>query len=236
MTEKHTQSIYRSLTDTDSRRETERYVADILTPQGEIIEVQTGSLYPLVRKIHFYLCATNYRVTVVHPLIACKWLRWIDPASGEVTPWRKSPRRGTVRDVAEDLYWMAPYLAEPRFSIRIPFLEAEETRLRDGWSRDGKRGSHRSELSPRALLGEHVFACPEDYARFFLPDEERLPSPFTAAQYAKTSGIRGRTTYGMLRILSDLGFLSCGEAAGGRARTWERQQNCVKDADGIRHS
>lgn len=223
LTPEHLRGTYRSLTDADTRRAPDYPVADILTPGGEIMEVQTGSLYPLARKIHFYLCATGYRVTVIHPVIVCKWLRWIDPQSGEVTAWRRSPRRGGLRDAAAEIYWMAPYLAEPRFSLRIPLLEAEETRLRDGWSRDGKKGSHRSELVPRGLLEEKVFSCPEDYAEAFLPDEERLPSPFTAAQYARVSGIRGRATYGMLRILSDLDFLLPGEAAKGRARTWERR-------------
>ena len=49
---------------------TSRFVADILTPSGEIIEIQTGELYPLARKISFYMEQTDHTVTLVHPLVA----------------------------------------------------------------------------------------------------------------------------------------------------------------------
>lgn len=203
------------------RRVTDRLVADVLTREGEIIEIQTGSLRPLTQKIHYYLCATDYRVTVVHPVVATRWLRWMDPDSGEVSARRRSPRRGQLLDVARELYYIAPFLAEPRFCLRVPLLEAEEIRLKNGWSRDGKRGSERYSYVPLSLLGEAVLDSPQQYADCFLPSEEQLPSPFTAAEYARASGIRGRATYGLLQILCDLCYLTPA-ARRGRAGTWER--------------
>ena len=41
------------------KRDADRYVADILTDAGEIIEIQTGSFYPLAKKIDFYLRMTD---------------------------------------------------------------------------------------------------------------------------------------------------------------------------------
>ena len=212
---------YGELTDLKTRSARDRYVADVVTSKGDIIEIQTGSLYPLVKKIHFYLCLTDRRVTVVHPVAYRKRVRWVDPRTGEVSKWNRSPKKGSVKDVARELYWMRDYLAEPRFSLCIPLLEMEETRLLDGWGRGGKRGSHRSELRATALCDEVVLSCPQDYADAFLPHESTLPSPFTAAAYAKATGIRGRATYSVLGLLCDLGFLAEGERKG-RAKTWVR--------------
>ncbi len=212
---------YADLTDAATRRECDRYVADILTDEGEIIEIQTGGCYPLIKKLHFYLCATNFDVTVVHPIPAAKYLCWMNPETGEMTSPHKSPKKGSVKDVAKELYWLAPYLAEPRFRLVLPLIDVEEIRLQNGWGNGGKRGSERYDRFPLALREEIVLECPEDYAAYFLPSPEALPAPFTAAEYAKATGIRGRATYALLHILTDLGFLTPA-APRGRAGTWER--------------
>ncbi len=214
---------YVDLTDAATRRERDRYVADILTDEGEIIEIQTGGFYPLIKKLHFYLCATDFDVTVVHPMPAAKYLRWMNPDTGEISAAHKSPKRGKARDVAKELYWLMPYLAEPRFKLVIALIDVEEIRLQNGWGNGGKRGSERYDRFPLALQSEVVFECPEDYAAVFLPPPEVLSAPFTAAEYAKATGIRGKTTYSMLHLLTDLHFLTPA-APRGRAGTWERVQ------------
>ena len=70
-----------------------RFVADVLTPFGEIFEIQTADLYPMRQKLAFYMEQTDFKVTVVHPLIGRKFISWMDPATGEVTTRRRSPLR-----------------------------------------------------------------------------------------------------------------------------------------------
>ena len=154
-----------------------RMVADILT-EGHILEVQTGGFFPLREKIGWYLTHTPCRVTVIHPIPAVKYLSWIDPADGSILSRHKSPKRGRVRDVAKDLYWVSDFIGDPRFSMRILLLEIEEYRLANGWSRDKKRGSNRYERFPTALLGDVTLWTPADYAAYFLPPA--LSSPDTA--------------------------------------------------------
>ncbi len=221
LTDQYLVGAHAELTDAATRRAADRYVADIMTDDAHIIEIQTGGFYPLIKKLHFYLCATNCRVTVVHPVAHVKWLRWMDEGTGELTERRRSPRRGRVRDIAKELYWLAPYLAEPRLTLCIPLIELEETRLLNGWGKNGKRGSTRYDRFPLALCDEVVLSTPADYAAVFLPPDDALPSPFTAAQYAKATGIRGKATYSMLHILSDLGYLIPAEKQG-RAQAWKR--------------
>ena len=158
---------------------------------------------------------------IVHPIAHIKWLRWMDTETGELTERHRSPKKGSVKDIARELYWLLPYLAEQRLTLCLPLLEIEETRLLDGWGNGGKRGSSRYDRFALALCDEIVLSSPEDYAAAFLPPPDRLPSPFTAAGYAKASGLRGKAVYSMLRMLTDLGFLVPAEKRG-RAATWER--------------
>ncbi len=202
----HEQPVGREAPDgTLPAKKPRRVVADILMG-NEILEVQTGGFYPLRDKLAWYLSHTNCRVTVVHPLAAVKYLSWIDPATGDVLSRHRSPKRGRVKDVARELYWLSDFVGNERFSLRLLLLELEEYRMADGWSQDGKRGSNRYERFPTALLGEVTLAAPSDYATYFLPDA-LAAAPFTAAEYAKATAIRGKATYSMLHLLERLSLV-----------------------------
>ncbi len=185
-------------------------VADILigdSHNGDIYEIQTGGFFPLKKKVAWYLSMTGCHVTVVHPIPAVKYLTWLDPRDGQVMSRRRSPRRGQVKDVAGELYWLSDYVGHPRFTLCLLFVDLEEYRLKNGWSRDGKRGSARYERFPTALRGRVELSSASDYANAFLP-ASLSARPFTAAEYQKASGIRGRAAYGMLHLLVRLGVLA----------------------------
>ena len=202
-----------------------RMVADILT-DGQILEVQTGGFFPLREKISWYLSHTPCRVTVVHPIPAVRYLSWIHPEDGSIISRRKSPKRGRVRDVAKELYWLSDFVGNPRFSLRLLLIELEEYRMADGWSRDGKRGSNRYERFPTALLGDVTLSAPADYAAYFLPSA--LASPdfegkypiFTAAEYARLTGIRGKATYSTIHLLERMGMVREDEERVGRSKAY----------------
>lgn len=185
------------------------FVADVLTPAGEIFEIQTAALYPLRRKITFYMQETACRVTVVHPLIAAKTICWMDPATGEVTARRRSPRHDTPLSFLGELKPYLPYLGSPRFAVWLPCVAAEEYRLLDGWARGGKRGSHRYELIPLELTNLFRLAAREDYA-VLLPAD--LPAAFTAKTFGKTAKIGGYALYDALAVFEGLGAIEkCGK-------------------------
>lgn len=213
-----------------------RMVADILR-DGHVMEVQTGGFFPLKPKIAWYLTHTPCRVTVVHPIPAVKYLSWIDPADGSIISRSRSPKRGRVRDVAKELYWLSDFIGNPLLSVRILLLEVEEYRLADGWSKDKKRGSNRYERFPTALLGDVTLTTPADYAEYFLPPALSAPDTagnyptFTAAVYAKATGIRGRATYSMIHLLERLGLVAEQEEKAGRSKTYRvcprREDSCL---------
>ena len=202
-----------------------RMVADILV-DGHILEVQTGGFFPLKEKVAWYLTHTPCRVTVIHPIPAVKYLSWINPEDGSIISRNKSPKRGRVKDVAKELYWVSEFIGDPRFSLRLLLIELEEYRMADGWGRDGKRGSNRYERFPTALLGDVTLTTSADYGAYFLPDFLTIPDQegnypiFTAAEYAKATGIRGRATYGVIHLLEKLGLVGENDEKMGRSKTY----------------
>lgn len=209
-------------------------VADVLV-DGQILEVQTGGFFPLREKVAWYLTHTPCGVTVVHPIPSVRYLSWIDPNDGSIISRRRSPKRGRVRDVAKELYWLSDFIGNPRFSLRLLLMELEEYRMADGWSRDGKRGSNRYERFPTALLGDVTLTSSEDYADYFLPtalaslDGEGKYPLFTAAEYAKLTGIRGKATYSMIHLLERLGLIGETEEKVGRSRGYRvSAERCMK--------
>lgn len=184
----------------DSRHEVPvgSHVADIFDGD-QVIEVQTGGLYPLADKVADLL--DRVPVTVVVPLIRKKWLCWIDPATGERGAFHRSPKTGRAAELLPELYWLRellPPCGRPcPLTVRVLLLDVEEYRVQDGWSRDGKRGSHRADRRPLAVAGEVYIRSRDDLAGL-LP---ALPEPFTAKEFARALGHRGMALSRALRLL-----------------------------------
>jgi len=181
------------------------YVADIVG-EGGIIEIQTGGFQSLRKKLAAFLEIAP--VTVVYPLTHLKWLLWVKPDSGEISARRKSPRVGSYPDAMLELYKLLPLLANPNLRLTLLLIDLEEYRLRDGWSRDKKRGSHRYERIPLALAGRLDLCSPEDWrvpearAAFF---PASLPDPFTTKDYAKAARLNIHAAQTALRVLAHMG-------------------------------
>lgn len=197
-----------------------RFVADILTKNGEIFEVQTGKLYPIRAKIHFYMTETDYHVTLLHPLLREKWICWLNIETGEATARKKSPLHETALHALAQCKPFLPYLGTKRFSICLPALEAEEFRLLDGWGRKGKRGSHRYELIPLALLDTLSLKERTDYVALF-PTDARLNTPFTAKTFGKIAHLKGYDIYNALAVFEGLDVIKK-SGTEGRAALWQK--------------
>ena len=193
------------------------YVADIVGEAG-IIEIQTGNLQSLRKKLAAFLEAAQ--VTVVYPVTRRKCLLWVDPESGEASARRKSPREGNYPDAMFELYKILPLLAHPNLRLCLPLVDLEEYRLRDGWSADKKRGSHRYERIPLALAGQLDLRGPEDWcstetqAAFF---PAGLPAPLTSKDYAKAARLSVSAAQTALRVLAQMGAV---ERQGKRGNLW----------------
>ena len=169
--------------------------ADIFTGT-EIIEIQTRSFDQVRKKLDRFL--PEYPVTVVLPIPSTKWLIWIDEETGELTAPRKSPKKGNEYEAFKELYKIKQYLKKEGLTIVLLFLDMEEYRLLNGWSRDKKKGSTRYDRIPVSIKKEVRFACQQDYA-VLIPDS--LTGEFTCAEFAKAAKINKRQANLVLNIL-----------------------------------
>lgn len=175
-----------------------RAVADIFDGQ-RVTEVQTGSLFPLQKKLPGLL--EHWPVTVVCPLPRRKWICWIDPSTGEQSPPRRSPRTGTPADLLPELVWVREFLSPASFphplTLRILLVDMIEYRVQDGWGSGGKRGAHRADRLPLQIGGEVFVRSPAEGAALCPP----LPDPFTRGDLAKVLGHTGVALSRALKFL-----------------------------------
>jgi len=173
----------------------ENCVADIFTGV-DILEIQTRSFNRMRTKLDRFLPC--YPVTVIYPIAYKKKLFWIDEETGEISAGRMSPLTGSVYHAFPELYRIKMYLKDPNLRIRLTFLNMEEYKLLNGWSKDKKKGSSRFDRIPVSVEKEVEFTCPKDYLQL-IPYE--LEEPFTTAVFAKSVHIRRELAQTVLHIL-----------------------------------
>lgn len=176
----------------------ENYVADIYTGT-EIIEIQSRSFNTMRKKLNAFL--PLYPVTIVYPIPHVKWLAWIDEETGEVSPKRKSPKKGNAYQAFIELYKIRSFLSNENLKFRFDLIDMEEYRLLNGWSRDKKRGSDRYDRIPQRLVEEVCIDRREDYMQFIPYD---IKEPFTTKDFAKSAKIPVHLAQTVLLILYDL--------------------------------
>jgi hypothetical protein len=178
------------------------YVADGISGDGEIIEVQTGSFGPLKEKVRD-LCLQG-EVRIIHPIIMTKYIDVFD-SGGKKQYRRKSPRRGSEWDLFKALLYAPALPLLPKLRIELALVDVLEKRVADGmgsWRRKGQRIAGR-ELA--AWHGSVILDSPEDYRRFIpFAGEEH----FTVTDLMKKTHIprplAGKTLY----VLTKMGVVN----------------------------
>lgn len=180
----------------------ENFVADIYS-DGEIIEIQTRQFNRMRDKLKAFL--PLYPVTIVYPIPREKWLVWIDEESGELSKKRKSPVKGNPYMAFPELYKIKMFLKDPNIRLKLVFMDIEEYRLLNGWSRDRKKGSSRYDRIPTELVEEIDINCIRDYMQF-VPYE--LEGEFTSKEFAKAAHISVSLAQTVLNILYYVGTVT----------------------------
>jgi len=178
------------------------FYADIYGEDG-IIEIQTGNFNKLRKKLSVFLDIT--RVTICYPIAATKFLRWVNIDTGEVSPPRKSPKKGTPYMVFPELYKIKEFLNHPNLCIHIILLDLEEYKLLDGWSQDKKKGATKSDKIPLSISSEVLISNISDYEKL-IPNT--LSGTFTSKDYTKESGLYKSHANTALNVLYSIGALN----------------------------
>ena len=149
---KSLKSLYRIQCGGKSEVKVGPYIADILCPDGGIIEIQTGTLGKLLKKTEFFL-SEKRKIKIVYPLATVKYIETKDIATGKITR-RKSPLKKNIYSVFKEITALVPVLLEKNFTLEV--IEAEITeertkteepvqsknkrrRFKRNWQKTGKR-------------------------------------------------------------------------------------------------
>ncbi len=183
------------------------YVADIVGENG-IIEIQSASFFKMREKLTRFL---EYApVTVVWPCVVNKRLIYIDPETGEMISSRRSGLHRGEYDVFRELYGIRKLMGDPRLSVCIAMLEADEYRPSGRKRGRRRKGANNGvERYPTALIGEIILSSPVDYLQLV---PAGLPEEFTAKDFARSAGVSDDIARMTLAVLIETGIAErCGK-------------------------
>lgn len=125
-------SLHHSLKDvySDGQAQTEvkvgRYRIDVVA-FGELVEIQVSRLSAIRKKVAALL--GEHRVRVVKPLIREKLLVKQETAEGPVISRRRSPKRGSLLDLFDELCAFRGIFPHPQLAVEVVLVDVEEWRL-----------------------------------------------------------------------------------------------------------
>lgn len=155
------------------------YVVDVIQ-NDSIIEIQTGSFTKIRPKIAELL--SRYHVKLVYPIASEKTIVVYDSKKENVLYKRRSPKKGELIDIADEIIHIPGLITHPNFSLEVVLTKEEEIRSADGrgsWRRKGISILDRKLLD---IISRVNFDHARDYL-MLLPDS--TPSAFTNRQLAQ---------------------------------------------------
>ena len=159
------------------------FVVDIV--RGDLlIEIQTGNFASIKRKMH--ALSANHSLRLVYPVARQKWILQLARNNrGNILSRRRSPKRGALEQLFEELVSFPKLTAHPNFSIEVLSVHEEEVRCYER-----KRGWRRREwvIKERRLLnvvGRMTLEEPKDLLGFIPPE---LAVPWTTQDLSEAIG------------------------------------------------
>ena len=192
------------------------YVADVRGSDDVLYEIQTGSFSPLKKKLATLI--ENHKVVLVYPIAAVRYIVKLPTDPDAQATRRKSPKRGDLTHVVEELVSIPTLLNHANFELEVVLIEEDEFRLfdpdrvrrRNGWRVVGR------ELTE--VLGRRRFRCRDD---LFDLIKEPLPEVFTTRELAEAMGQPRSLAQKLAYCLRESGALEiCGKS--GNALCYQR--------------
>ena len=216
--------------------ELEGHIYDILTDNGNVIEIQTQSISKLTEKIKDTL-EKGHECKIVHPLVIKKEILLQDK-DGTKLSLRKSPKKNSVYDIFRELTGIYPLLSDKKLSIEILFIEMTEIRTQtehpvqsENKRRRFKKDWIKTDKKLKEILDSKILSGTKSYAEL-LP--KKLPPKFTVKDIenllkenknlpksaAKNASI-------MIWVLSRMNIIIC-TGKKGRTKTYRLSEQLVQ--------
>lgn len=178
------------------------FVIDIVRGK-QLIEIQTGNFGGMKQKLLTLI--EHHPVRLVYPIAQEKWIVRVEADGHTRIGRRKSPKRGRLEHLFDQLVSFPEFIAHPNFEIEVLFVQAEQILCNDGqgsWRR--KRWSvHDHRLLD--VMGKVKLGSPADFSLLLV---DALPRPFTNRELADTLKLPRRLAQKMTYCLRKMGVIS----------------------------
>jgi hypothetical protein len=174
------------------------FVIDIM--RGDLlIEIQTANFSAIKTKLQHLL--NQHKVRLVYPIPKEKWITHKSRTSEETFGRRKSPKRGCLTDVFNELIRIPSLFSNSNLSIEVLMIEEEETWRNDGKGSWRRKGASIEDRKLIRVLETKIFENKTDFLNFLPKD---LPDPFSNRNLAEHLGIHinqsRKITYSLRKI------------------------------------
>jgi len=188
----------------------DRFIVDIV--RGDLlIEIQTRNFAAIRRKLEKLV--VHHPVRLVYPIPSEKWIVKLAGQENSPVNRRKSPKRGALEHVFDELVSLPKLLLNPNFSVELLLIHEEEVRRYDSTRAWRRRGWVTYERRLLGVIGQRILEAPTGM-RTFIPSA--LAQPFTASDLATAMAIPRRLAQKMVYCLRLMG---CIAPAGKRANS-----------------
>ena len=187
------------------------YVVDIRR-RDLLIEVQTGGFASIRPKLEALVA--RWPVHLLYPIPRERWIVKVDSEDGRRLSRRKSPKRGSLYDLFDELVRIPHLAGHPNLTLLAVMIQEEQLRCDDGrgsWRRKGVSIVDRRLLE---VVEVATLRAQGDYAAL-LPGE--LARPFTNWELATCAKMPIRQARRMTYCLRKMGTL---RRLGKRGREW----------------
>ena len=177
------------------------YVVD-LVKDDLLVEIQTSNFSSIKNKL-VNLTQRN-RLKLVYPIAGEKWIVKLPEISGGKEKKRKSPKRGRMVDVFNDLVYIPHLITVENFMLEILLTYEEEVRRYIGKGRWRNQGWAVVERRLIGVIDRYEISNPNDLMRL-IPSQ--LPQQFTTLELAETMDIPQRLAQKAAYCLRNIGTI-----------------------------
>jgi hypothetical protein len=145
-----------------------------------LIEIQTTNFSSLRRKLSSLI--KKHRLRLVYPIAQEKWIVRLASDGKTRIGRRKSPKRGNIFHLFEELVSIPNLIKNRNFSLEVLLIQAEEIRCDDGQGSWRRKGLSIVDHRLIGVVGRHIFEKPSDFLGI-IPGN--LSDPFSTKHLAE---------------------------------------------------
>ena len=202
--------------------EVDGYIIDIVRGHT-LIEIQTGNFSSIKTKI--IDLASRHPLRLVYPIPKEKWIVKFNPETQAQKSRRKSPKKGQLAEIFNELVTFPEILHKKKFSLEVLMIQEEEMRHYVGKRRWRSRGWATLDRKLLKVLETHLFRGSDSLLQLI---PECLPVKFTTKEIAKEMSVSPRLAQRMAYCFRKTGDF---ELVGKRGRSYLYRLNSTKESE-----